>query len=69
MWPQPELFCCALQLVAFMLLALHLFGGSSDASAILLPFPSVGTLLPVRFKIEKGDFDLLQVPEVVCSVC
>lgn len=35
---------------------------------MLLPFPRAGNLLPVRFKIGKGDFDLPQVPEVVCSV-
>lgn len=45
------------------------FGGSTNASMMLLPFPSVGILFPDRFKTEKGYFDLSEVPEVVCSVC
>lgn len=45
------------------------FRGSSDAFTMPWPFPSVGILLPIRFKSEKGGFDLPRVPEVVCSVC
>lgn len=54
MWPQPELFCCALQLVAFTLLALHLLGAHAMPPQSSYLFPAWGCCFQLDSRLKKG---------------